>query len=259
MKRLPALLVAASALAMALPASSFAEPSQTATVLERRIQAAEPPLFAEVYQSVLEFEPGAWTVLHSHNGYSYNTVLEGEVTLRRDGIDQTFAVGQGWIDRPDVLHLAGNQSAGRGRLQVSFVVQRGVPPTKIVEADPQVEIPPQPDIIAAVKLNTTSLPSSLDVVHLMMTLAPGASLPEPIEGSQRLVNVLDGSVTLHEDGELQVYADGDGWADDANSTLDPVAGESGAQVVMTTFVARGAASEAPTAQSASEAVSLATR
>ena len=198
-------------------------------------------------------------MLHSHNGYSYNTVLEGEVTLRQDGVDQTFTVGQGWVDEPDVLHLAGNQTSSRGRLQVSFVVQRGVPPTKIVESDPQVELPSQPDIIAAVKLNTTSLPLSLDVVHQMMTLAPGASLPQPIEGSQRLVNLLDGRVTLHEDGQLQDYADGDGWSDDPSSALDPIAGESGAQIVMTTFVARGATSDTSVAQPASQSASLAGR
>src|SRR5688572_30870613 len=111
MTRFFALLPAVVALLLVLPAPALTQATDLTTLLGRRIQADDPPPGAELYQAVLDFAPGAWTPLHSHTGSSYNTVLAGEITLRMDGVNQTFAAGEGWVDAPDILHAAGNQSS----------------------------------------------------------------------------------------------------------------------------------------------------
>ena len=87
---------------------AFGETAHATVAVERRADAADSPPLAELYQSVLAFEPGAWTALHSHTGGSYNTVVAGQVTLRIGDTDRTFGPGEGWTDEPGVLHLAGN-------------------------------------------------------------------------------------------------------------------------------------------------------
>ena len=246
----PLQIFAALALALLFASPSLAAPVAATTVLERRIEAADPPPASQVSQAVLDFAPGAWTVVHSHNGWSYNTVLAGEITLRRDGFEQTYRAGEGWVDDPGVLHVAGNQGETPARLVASFVVWRGLPPSTIVEPESDAVLPPEPDVAAVFRLNgPVVLAQPLDVVHQVVDLGPGATPPHPVQPSLRLFSVLDGSLAIDQEGERQEYAAGDGWAESEIAAPTPAAGESGARIIATTFVARGAASEASDPQS----------
>jgi quercetin dioxygenase-like cupin family protein len=175
-------------------AETAAQPAAAmTTVIERREQAAEVPSGADLYQSVLDFEPGSWTLTHSHNGQSFNTVVEGELTLRIEGSgDQTFKAGEGWVDQPGVVHLVGNQTTEPARFVASFVVERGMPPSVIMVPDDVDEdsLPPQPEVIAGTKTLAPALPQPMDVVQQVIEVQSGSSVPFQATAGTTLVSAV---------------------------------------------------------------------
>lgn len=233
--------VAAFALALvAIPSGStvFGESSHATVAIERRTQASETPPVAELYQSVLSFEPGAWTVLHSHTGGSYNTVIAGQVTLRIGDTDRTFNVGEGWTDEPGVLHVAGNASTGEAQLIASMVVNRGQPPVVVVDSDDEDSAPPPPDLLAMSR-GIAAVPSGdLDVVEQTMDLDANAQIALPAPVGPRLIGVLDGTVTVEIDGTPHTFEAGDGWSETPGVTYAYATGEAGARLALTSLVPR---------------------
>jgi quercetin dioxygenase-like cupin family protein len=51
-------------------------------------------------QQVLDFAPGAQTAKHHHGGPGVITVIEGEVTLNRDGVEKTYNKGDSFTETP---------------------------------------------------------------------------------------------------------------------------------------------------------------
>jgi quercetin dioxygenase-like cupin family protein len=243
MKRPVALLqlIAALALPLALPAPpAFGEAAGAITTLERRIQASEPPPGAEISQSVLDFAPGAWTPVHSHGGGSYNTVLAGEITLRVGGVERTFTAGEGWADEPCVPHAAGNKSTASARLVATFAVARDVPPSLILEPHNRRGAPPEPVLVAAHKMSATDLAGPVDVVHRLISLEQGATVPMDHQPGPSFVSVLQGSVSVDLDGTTHHVKAGRGWDELTAATHTYTAAGATARVVTTTFVRRGA-------------------
>lgn len=239
-----------TAAALSPASDTLGQAPGVATTLERRIAAPDPPASADVYHSVLEFEPGAWTIHHSHNGPSYNTVLEGEVTLRIGDVDRTFRVGEGWVDEPGVDHTAGNLGAVPAKLLASFVVTSGVAPSAYDEPEDEASLPPEPTPLVMQKLDTLALPRPLEVVHRVVELAPGASVVAQAQSGPSLLSVVKGSVTVHLDGAPLVVAAGDSWAEAAGLAHSFTAGDVPTRVIITTFAARDAEAGAPVEQAA---------
>jgi quercetin dioxygenase-like cupin family protein len=260
MNRSRMLVQALAALALTLvpsASSAFAEsaPPQVAgpqaaamtTVIERRSQASDVPVGADLYQSVLDFEPGAWTLTHSHNGQSYNTVVAGEVTLRIDGVDQTFKTGEGWVDEPGVVHTAGNLTDEPAQMVASFVVGRGVEPSTIMVPDDVDEdsLPPQPDFVAGTKTLAPALPQQMDVVQQVIEIQPGSSVPLQANAGMTLVSVIDGTVTIDFDGKTYDREAGKSLIEAQGKAASYSTGDTMARIVTTSFVPRDAAAQTP--------------
>src|SRR3984893_3697074 len=75
-----------------------AAPADRKIAAESRFSVTNPSAQADLIQLVVDFEPGAWTSLHTHGGQAINLVLEGEITLRHGGIDRPYKAGQWWTD-----------------------------------------------------------------------------------------------------------------------------------------------------------------
>ena len=246
MRRTPLLTVAAFAAALALGPNSpsappiFAETNHVTTTIERRAEAADAPPLAELYQSVLSFEPGAFTAVYSHTGGSYNTVLQGMVTLRIGDVDRTFGPGEGWTDEPGVLHVAGNTGTDGAQLIAAMVVERGMPPAVYLESDDEDSAPPPPEIMAMKKMIAAVPAGPLDVVEQAVDLDANAEAGLPIPTGPRLIGVLDGSLTVVIDGVSHTFEAGDGWSEPTGATYSYTTGEAGARLAMTTLVPRRA-------------------
>jgi len=231
----------AAALAVIPPGSTvFGETSHATVAVERRTEAAESPPLAELYQSVLSFEPGAWTAVHSHGGGSYNTVVQGQVTLRIGDTDRTFGPGEGWTDEPGVLHAAGNTGTREAQLIASTVVERGVPPATVVAPEDEESAPPPPDLLALTRTIAVLPSGPLDVVEQTIDLDAGAQVVLPTPLGPRLIGVLDGTVTVEIDGTSHTVEAGDGWSETAGAVHAYVTGEAGARIAVTTLVPRTA-------------------
>jgi len=241
MRRASLLHLAAFALALvAIPsgATVFGETPHATVAIERRTEASETPPVAELYQSVLSFGPGAWTPLHSHTGGSYNTVIEGQVTLRIGDEDRTFGVGEGWTDEPGVLHVAGNAGTGDARLIASMVVERGLPPSRIVDSEDEDTAPPLPEVLAMTRTIAAVPPGDLDIVEQTMDLEANAQVGLPAPVGPRLFGVLDGTVTVEMDGVSHTFEAGDGWSEIPGVTYAYTTGETGARLALTSLVPR---------------------
>lgn len=75
----------------------------------------------EAHMWVAEIEPGAETGLHSHPTPRFVYVIEGAVVLEIEGEpDRTFAAGEGFQERPGVVHNFRNASATRPARAMGF-------------------------------------------------------------------------------------------------------------------------------------------
>lgn len=85
---------------------------------------------------VLDFPSGAWTPLHSHGGQTLVTILAGEVTERRDGVETIYKPGEGWTEQPGALHEAGNTGTEPASLTALFLLPKGAELTTVQAAAP---------------------------------------------------------------------------------------------------------------------------
>ncbi len=77
----------------------------------------------EAHMWVAEIEPGAETGLHSHPTPRFVYVIEGAVVLEIDGQpDRTFAAGEGFQERPGVVHNFRNASATQPARAMGFQI-----------------------------------------------------------------------------------------------------------------------------------------
>lgn len=109
-----------------------------------KVYEAKIPLELEVIQVVLEFAPGQWTPPHTHGGQAFNTVLEGEITLRENDTERIFKPGESWTDTVDQVHAAGNAGNKKARLMVTWLLPKGAQLTTVHEAMSAASATPTP-------------------------------------------------------------------------------------------------------------------
>jgi quercetin dioxygenase-like cupin family protein len=109
-------------------------PPGPTTVHRLAFAVTDQPATFETIQMVLDFAPGSWTPPHTHGGETFVTVLEGEITVRQYGSETTYRVGEGWRETPGAVHAAGNTTAEKARVFVTFLLPAGAPLTTVVSA-----------------------------------------------------------------------------------------------------------------------------
>jgi quercetin dioxygenase-like cupin family protein len=202
-------------LAFGLAASvTFAQtPPGPTKVYESTIALVNPPTQGDLIQDVLDFAPGAWTPFHRHGGQAFNLVLEGEVTLRENNTEKVFKPGEGWSDTPDQVHAAGNNGATKARLFVTFLLPREAPLTTVQQGGSTQQPPPGPTKVYESKITVANVPQQADLIQTVLDFPPGVWTPPHIHGGQTLNTILEGEITLREDGAEQVFKPGDMWSD----------------------------------------------
>lgn len=80
----------------------------------------------DLIQLVLEFDPSAWTPLHTHGGEGFVTVLEGEMTVRsEDGTETTYQPGETWVELPGNFAEVGNHFDAPASIAATFLLPNG--------------------------------------------------------------------------------------------------------------------------------------
>ncbi len=202
---------------------------------------------------ILEFAPGTWTPLHTHGGTALVRVLEGEMTRRTRGVDDTFRAGEGWVETPGDVHAAGNAGPATARVLVTFLLPTGAPLTT-VEGTPSAAAPPGPTTSFQSRRTgvATAAGAFGEAATTVLGFAPGAWTPLHSHGGLTLVAVLEGNMTVRNAGRETVYRPGDVWIEqpgDVHAAGNATATE--AQVAVTFLLRPGdpvttlAAAQAP--------------
>src|SRR5712691_300348 len=166
----PALCVALMAAAAVLGPTgrNAAAPADRNIAAESRFSVMNPSAQVDLVQLVVDFEPGAWTSLHTHGGQAINLVLEGEITLRHGGMDRRYKAGQSWTDSTSQVHAAGNTGSGKARLLTNFLLPKGAPQTTAVQ-DSQLE----PTIVYEARFPVPALPAETEIMQQVADLSSG--------------------------------------------------------------------------------------
>jgi quercetin dioxygenase-like cupin family protein len=186
---------------------------QRRVVAESRFSVSEPASQARFVQLVVDFEPGAWTSLHTHGGQAINLVLEGEITLRHDGAEHTHRAGESWTDSTSQVHAAGNTGAGKARLLTNFLLPEGAPEITVIQ-----ESQFGPAITNEAKFDLPALPADADIVQRVIDLAPGWRAEREYQGFVAGI-VIDGEVTYRIGAERKQYRAGESFSVQARTRI----------------------------------------
>ena len=181
------------------------------------LEVTQPPDQFEAIQVVLDFAPGTWTPLHSHGGQVLVTVLEGEITERREGAEKVYKAGESWTEQAGAVHQAGNTTAAPARLAAVFLLPKGAKLTTAQETGSTEQLPPGPTPVYQSKLEVAQPPSQFDLVQLVVDFAPGAWTSTHSHGGLGLITVLEGEVTLRQEGNEKTYKAGENWIEQAGA------------------------------------------
>ncbi len=175
-------------------------------VAESRFAVTDAPDQAELVQLVVDFPPGASTSLHTHGGQAVNLVLEGEITLRQNGVDRPHGAGQAWTDSTGQAHAAINTGAGEARLLTTFLLPRGAVQTTAFDT-PRIE----PAIIHEARFPLPQLPAGVEIVQQVADLPPGWRAERAHAGFVASM-LMDGEVTFRIGEERRGYGAGEAWS-----------------------------------------------
>ncbi|MEX2536265.1 MAG: cupin domain-containing protein [Trueperaceae bacterium] len=112
------------ALAILIAAAQELPPGPTA-VYRSAFDVTDPPPNFQVISIVLDFEPGAWTPMHTHGGLGMATVIEGTVTRESLGGERhSFGPGESWLETGEV-EAAGNDTDATARVVFTLMLPEG--------------------------------------------------------------------------------------------------------------------------------------
>src|SRR5262249_32764677 len=100
------------------------QPTFTRTVLQQ-VDISAPG--REVVTALVEFQPGASPGRHTHPGEEVGYVLDGTISLERDGKAATLGAGQSFVIPAGTIHNATNTGTTRARLVATYIVEKGKP------------------------------------------------------------------------------------------------------------------------------------
>jgi quercetin dioxygenase-like cupin family protein len=76
-------------------------------------------------QQVLVFVPGSQTLKHRHGGPGVITVIQGQVTLNRDGVEKTYSVGDSFSETPGQTLQAFNRGSTELIVAATYLLPDG--------------------------------------------------------------------------------------------------------------------------------------
>jgi quercetin dioxygenase-like cupin family protein len=166
---------------------------------------------ADVVQLLLDFAPGSFTPPHTHPGPTFVTVLEGVMTRRVEGTEETFQTGQGWVE-PGRVHAAGNTTDASARVLVTAVIPAGAPLTTVAETGATGQVPPGPRTVTMSRRPLSTPPNApYDLHHYVLDFAPAAVSPAHTHGGPAYVTVLSGRMQRRVDGIEETFWPGQTW------------------------------------------------
>jgi len=193
-----------------------APPGPTFRYMTRFDVANAPGTFDQI-MLVLDFAPGAWTPPHTHGGYVYTTVIEGEVVSRMAGMPATehkYALGGTFVEVPGEYMEVGNTGSVKARLLVTALLPKGAALTTVQDGVGTQDPPPGPTTVYRTTLDSTRPAAPFELAQFVVDFDPGQWTPTHTHVGRGLATVMVGEMTLRTGGADQTFKEGEFWIDE---------------------------------------------
>lgn len=239
MKRLTVLLVAAALMAACGggTASTAARPSTPpgpVTKFRNMLpgQTAAAPI--DLIQTILDFGPGAASVVHKHMTINLATVLQGQVTVKTPSGDKQASAGEALIEPLNQPVQAINTGSVEAMVAAAFPVPHGTKPTAPIAGQPAPATPNK--TLYSFTLASPNISGGYSVIQQVLDFAPGAQTLKHRHGGPGVITVIQGQVTLNSDGVAKTYNVGDSFTETPGQTLQAFNRGSTELIVVATYL-----------------------
>jgi len=188
----------------------------------------------DLIQSVLDFTPGAASVVHKHTSSNLGTVLQGQITIKMASGDKQASAGEALIEPLNQSVQAVNMGSGEAMVAVAFPVLHGAKPTAPVAGQPAPAMPNK--TLYSFTLAQPSISGGYSLIQQVLDFAPGAQTLKHQHGGPGVVTVIQGQVTLSTDGVEKTYSVGDSFSELPGHTLQAFNHGSTELMVVATFI-----------------------
>jgi quercetin dioxygenase-like cupin family protein len=223
MKRMLSLLLVATALIAACgggtanaPAKPSAPPGPVTTYrnMLSGLTAVAP---IDLIQSILDFAPGAASVVHIHTSSNLATVLQGQVTVKMPSGNKQASAGEALVEPLNQPVQAVNTGSGETMVAAAFPVPHGGKPTAPVAGQPAPATPNK--TLYSFTLVSPSISGAYSLVQQVLDFAPGSQTLKHRHGGPGVITVIQGQVTLSSDGAEKTYNAGESFTETPAQTL----------------------------------------
>ena len=188
----------------------------------------------DLIQSILDFAPGAASVVHTHVAPNLATVLQGQVTIKMSSGDKQASAGDALVEPVNQPVQAVNMGSGEAMVAGAFPVPHGVKPTAPVAGRPAPATPNK--TLYTFTLASPSISGGYSLVQQVLDFVPGSQTPKHRHGGSGVVTVIQGQVTVSSDGVEKTYNVGDSFTETPGQTLQAFNRGSTDLIVVATFL-----------------------
>ena len=188
----------------------------------------------DLTQNVIDFAPGAASVVHVHTTPNLATVLQGQITVKTPAGDKQATAGEMLVEPVDQPLQAVNTGSSETMVVVAFAVPHGGKPTSAVAGKPAPAVPNK--TLYAFTLNSPAVSGGYSLVQQVLDFAPGSQTPKHRHGGPGVITVLQGQLTLHRDGADETFNTGTSFTEMPGQTLQASNQGSSDLVVVATYL-----------------------
>jgi quercetin dioxygenase-like cupin family protein len=195
-------------------------------------QTAVAPI--DLIQSILDFSPGAASVVHKHTSANLGTVLQGQITIKMAAGDKQASAGEMLVEPLNEPVQAVNMGSGEAMVAVAFPVLHGAKPTAAVAGQPAPATPNK--TLYSFTFDSPSISGGYSLVQQVLDFAPGSQTLKHRHGGPGVITVLQGQVTLNSDGVEKTYGVGESFTETPGQTLQAFNRGSTELIVVATYL-----------------------
>jgi quercetin dioxygenase-like cupin family protein len=188
----------------------------------------------DLIQTVIDFAPGAKSVVHKHTSPNLATVLKGQVTVTTPTGDKQASAGESLVEPLNQPVQATNTASGETMVAVAFIVPHGGKASVPVAGQPAPATPNK--TLYNFTFATPSVSGGCTLVQEVLDFAPGAQTSKHHDGGPGVITVIQGQMTVSSDGAEKTYGAGDSFTEMPGQTLQEFNRGSSELLVVAIFV-----------------------
>jgi quercetin dioxygenase-like cupin family protein len=239
MKRLTVLLVVAALMAAcgggaAAVATNPSTPPGPVTKYRNALPGLTAVAPIDLIQTILDFGPGAASVVHKHTSPNLATVLQGQITVRMASGDKKASAGEALVEPLNQPVQAVNTGSGEAMVAAAFPVPHGAKPSAPIAGQPAPATPNK--TLYSFTLASPSVSGGYSLIQQVLDFAPGSQTLKHRHGGPGVITVLEGQITLNTDGADKTYSVGESFTEIPGQTLQAFNRGTTELMVVATFI-----------------------